>query len=78
MLCLFWDGDGAAQANGFLSEVGDVTKSFGNTSYKWTLNCGLGTNTRDELLGVWATVTLASRLEFEHLQVYGDSKIVID
>jgi ribonuclease HI len=37
-----------------------------------------GTNTRAELLGVWATLILATRLDMKDLQVYGDSKIVID
>ena len=46
--------------------------------YKWTYNCGPGTNTREELLGVWDTLSLAVRLNIDGLQVYGDSKIVID
>jgi ribonuclease HI len=46
--------------------------------YKWTYNCGPGTNTRAELLGVWATLSLTTRLNIDVLQVFGDSKIVID
>jgi hypothetical protein len=38
----------------------------------------MGTNTREELLGVWASLTLAHRLGIEQLQVLGDSKTVID
>jgi len=49
-----------------------------NSYFKWTLNCGLGTNTRAELLGAWATLFLASRLHIEALQVLGDSRIIID
>jgi ribonuclease HI len=41
-------------------------------------NCGEGTNTRAELLGVWATLILASRLDLTHIKVLGDSRIVID
>jgi ribonuclease HI len=70
--------DGATQANGILSGVGGVLKLSGNISYRWTLNCGPGTNTRVELLGVWASLILATRLGIDHLQVFGDSKIVID
>jgi ribonuclease HI len=49
-----------------------------HSTINWTFNCGLGTNTRAELLGVWATLTLASRLHFSKLQVFGDSEIVIN
>jgi len=64
--------DGAAEANGLLSGVGGVIKLPGNTTYKWTLNCGLGTNTSSELLGVWASLTLAKRSGIDQLQVLGD------
>jgi ribonuclease HI/probable phosphoglycerate mutase len=70
--------DGATQANGILSGAGGVIKLPGNTTYKWTLNCGLGTNTSAELLGVWASLTLAKRPGIDQLQVLGDSKIVIE
>jgi len=49
-----------------------------NSFFKWTLNCGLGTNTRAGLLGVWATLFLASRLHIEALQVLGDFRIIIE
>ena len=45
---------------------------------KWTFNCGPGTNTRAKLLGVWETLILASRLHIFDIQVFGDSKIIID
>jgi ribonuclease HI len=70
--------DGAAQQNGLQSGVGGVIKINEHSTYKWTLNCGQGTNTRDELLGVWASLTLASQLSITDLVVHGDSKIVID
>jgi ribonuclease HI len=37
-----------------------------------------GTNTRAELLGAWALLTLVVRLDISELFVQGDSKIVID
>jgi hypothetical protein len=49
-----------------------------NIVFKWTFNCGPGTNTRAELLGVWETLILASRLHISDLQVFGDSRIIID
>jgi ribonuclease HI len=64
--------DGAAQANGILSGVGGIIKQAGNIIYRWTLNCGPGTNTWDELMGVWASFILATRLEIDQLQVLGD------
>ena len=39
-----------------------MIKISDKTSYKWTFNCGPGPNTRAELLGVWATLILATRL----------------
>jgi hypothetical protein len=39
---------------------------------------GLGTKTRVKLLDVWMILILVSCLGFDHLQVFGDSKIVIE
>jgi hypothetical protein len=64
--------DGATQANGILSGAGGVLKISGNTSYRWNLKCGSSTNTRVELLGVWAYLILATRLGIDHLQVFRD------
>jgi ribonuclease HI len=74
-ICWF---DGVAQNNGTLCGVGGIIRTGGNTYYRWTLNCGMGANTRAELLGVWASLSLAHRLGIDHLQVLGDSKIVVD
>jgi ribonuclease HI len=69
--------DGASQSNGQLSGVGGVIRYNEQISYKWTFNCGEGTNTKAELLGAWATLTLASRLDITYIKVLGDSRIVI-
>jgi ribonuclease HI len=37
-----------------------------------------GTNTRAKLLGVWATLFLAHKLDIDQLQLLGDSKIMVD
>jgi ribonuclease HI len=49
-----------------------------NTHCRWTFNCGHGTNTRVELLGAWATLFLASKLNLDTLMLFGDSRIIID
>jgi len=49
-----------------------------HTSYLWTFNCRKGSNTREELFGAWASVTLALRLSISDMMLLGDSKIVID
>ena len=72
-ICWF---DGAAQNNGTLSRDGGIIKTTGNTIYRWTFNCGMGSNTREYLLGVWATLSLSHRLDIDHLQWLGDSKTV--
>jgi ribonuclease HI len=38
----------------------------------------MGTNNRAKILGVWATLSLAHRLDIDQLQLLGDSKIVVD
>jgi hypothetical protein len=37
--------DGAAQLNGLESGVGGMLRINEHSTYKWTLNCGLGSNT---------------------------------
>jgi hypothetical protein len=44
--------DGAAQRNGQISEVGGAIRVDSQTKYRWLLNCGPGSNTREKLLGV--------------------------
>jgi ribonuclease HI len=69
--------DGASQQNDEQSGAGQVIKIRDHTFYKWTINCGAGTNTRTELLGVWALLTSASRLFISEISVLGDSRIFI-
>jgi ribonuclease HI len=78
-----WSGptdwfDGAAESSGLNSGARGIIKLNGHCSYKWYINCGQGTNNRAELLGVWALLTLASRLSIYSILVQGDSKIIID
>jgi ribonuclease HI len=57
---------------------GGGIKTPDHSVYRWIFNCGEGTNTREELLGVWATLNLATWLAISEIQVLGDSKVVID
>jgi len=59
--------DGATQSNGLQSGAGGVIKLFDNTIYKWNIQCGPGTNTRVELLGVWETLILDTRVDIDTL-----------
>ena len=70
--------NGASQSNGTQSGAGGVIHVSPNTLCRWNFNCGQGTNTRAELLGAWATLHLASRLNLDTFLLYGDSCIVID
>jgi ribonuclease HI len=70
--------DGTTQKHGQLSNAGGAIRCTDHLSYKWTFNCGEGTNTRAKLLGVWDTLIVASRLDLKHIKVLGDSQIIID
>jgi ribonuclease HI len=70
--------DGAAQQKEEKCGAGGKIVINNSISYSWTLNCGKGTNTKAELLGAWASLTLASRLSIPDLLLLGDSRIVID
>jgi ribonuclease HI len=70
--------DGAAHSNGLNCGAGGLIRVSKNSCYCWTLNCGPDTNTKAELMGAWASLLLATRLNLFDFQLLGDSKIVID
>jgi len=70
--------DGAAQLDGILCRTGGVLKLPDFTVIIWVLNCGIGTNTKANLMGAWETPGLASHMSLQRLQIMGDSKVVID
>jgi len=70
--------DGATQKDGNKCAAGGVIKTTDAEVYKWTYNCGSGTNTKAELLGAWATFMLAKKLSISSIQVMGDSKVIIE
>jgi hypothetical protein len=49
-----------------------------HTSYRWTLNGGQGTNTKAKLMGAWASLILAQRINIDVMILLGDSKVIID
>jgi ribonuclease HI len=70
--------DGETQQNGHISGVGGIINLYALREYRWTMNCGKGSNMRDELLGAWATLVLTARFSVYDIHIMGDSKIIID
>jgi ribonuclease HI len=70
--------DGTALPNGGCCGAGGFFKTHLSRTTMWFLNCGAGSNNKAELLGLWAALYLASRWSISHLQVLGDSRIIID
>ena len=70
--------DGAAQSDGFCCGAGGTFKNHPSRVTKWFINCGVGTNTKAELMGLWASLTLVSFWSINHLLVLGDSRVIID
>jgi ribonuclease HI len=70
--------DGAARSSGLCCGAGGTFKSHPSRITKWFINCGEGTNTKAELMGLWASLTLASLWSLNHLLVLGDSRVIID
>jgi hypothetical protein len=70
--------DGAAKSSGLCCGAGGIFKMHQKRTTKWFLSCGRGSNTKAELLGLWATLLLASNWSLDHFQVIGDSKVIID
>jgi ribonuclease HI len=70
--------DGAVVAGGANCGIGGTIFCTNSSVYRWFFNCGEGSNTKEELLGAWATLTLSKLLDLQFIQVLGDSKVVID
>jgi ribonuclease HI len=70
--------DGAALSTGSCCGAGGYFKAHPSRITKWFLNCGPGSNNKAELLGLWASLWLASMWQIDHLLVCGDSRVIID
>ena len=70
--------DGASQDGGSRCGVGAIliTPLLGRFNIKW--NCGVGTNTRSELLALWSILHFARSLGIDSIQIAGDSRIIVD
>jgi len=70
--------DGATLSNGSCCAVGGIFRTDDKRIIKWYLNCGVGTNTKAELMGLWVTLTLATLWAIDKILILGDSKVIID
>jgi ribonuclease HI len=70
--------DGAAQQNGLCCGAGGTFRSSQFRTTNWFLNCGSGSNTKAELMGLWVSLSLATFWSLNHILVLGDSRIIID
>lgn len=70
--------DDAALSSGGCCGAGGFFKTHPTRTTMWFLNCGEGTNNKAKLLGLWASLFLASCWSLSHLHVLGDSRIIID
>ena len=69
--------DRVALAGGSNCGAGGAIKCPNSQANRWFFNYGDGTNTKAELLGAWATLTITKLLDLHYIQVLGDSKVVI-
>jgi ribonuclease HI len=70
--------DGVALSTGLCCGAGGFFKTHQSRITKWFLNCGSGSNTKAELMGLWASLLLASSWSISHLLVRGDSSVIIN
>jgi ribonuclease HI len=70
--------DGAAMSGGGCCGAGGIFKTHPNRTTMWFLNCGEGSNNKAELMGLWASLYLASCWSLSHIHVLGDSRLIID
>jgi ribonuclease HI len=70
--------DGASKSDGTCSGAGGILQKSARMAYKWYFNCGIGSNTKVELIGAWTTLYIANILSLNKLQILGDSKVIID
>jgi hypothetical protein len=72
----FFDGEVVARET--MCRVGGTLKCINLPDYKWYINCGVGSNTKAELLGAWTSLLIECHLGIHQLHVMGDSKVIID
>jgi len=70
--------DGVAKVDGQCCGVGGTIRLSSSPIHKWYMNCCPGTNTKEELLGAWATLYLTKLLALPKIQILGDSRVIIN
>jgi len=70
--------DGATRSSEICCGAGGTFKTHTRRTTKWFLNCGVGSNTKAELMGLWDSLTLAAFWSLNHILVLGDSRVIID
>ena len=70
-----WFFDGAVVGN--LGGAGCVIHLSASYSISFTLGSGISTNTRSELLALWALLTVTCHLGIPLITIYGDSLVII-
>ena len=70
--------DGASQEGGTKCGVGAILISplLGRYNIMW--NCGIGTNTRSEMLALWSILHFARTLGIDAIQIAGDSEVIVE
>ena len=70
--------DGASQEGGTKCGIGAILISplLGRYNIMW--NCGIGTNTRSEMLALWSILHFAWTLGIDAIQIAGDSKVIVE
>ena len=71
--CGFFDGAAAGNIGG----AGFVILLSSTYFISYSLGCDRSTNTKSELLALWALLTVAFHLGIPLLSVYGDSQVII-
>jgi hypothetical protein len=70
--------DGASEAGGSICAARGIVKFSDSVEYRWYFNCEEGTNTKAELMGMWASLFIAKQLDILDIHLLGDSKVIID
>jgi hypothetical protein len=70
--------DGMAISGGKRCGAGGIIKLQSRLFINGTSTVGKAPTQKRELMGVWATLTLANMWSIQKIQVLGDSKVIID
>jgi hypothetical protein len=69
--------DGASQCEGSKYGARPILKCSELDFYSLKMNCGLGPNTRGEILALWSILFFAHYKQIRSLQLVDDSEVII-